>query len=62
MKKRVYTQDTVRSLQGSVKIDHTLAKHGARNLRRLLEENDYILHRVAKIDVEFVHKSFIDKI
>ena len=42
MKKRVYTQDTVKSLQGSVKIDHTLAKHGARNLRRLLEENDYI--------------------
>ena len=42
MKKRVYTQDTVKSLQGSVKIEHTLAKNGARNLRRLLEENDYI--------------------
>ena len=42
MKKRVYDESIVKTLQGSVKIEHTLAKNGARNLRRLLEENDYI--------------------
>ena len=40
--KRNYTQETVKSLQGSVKIQHTLAKNGANKLRRLLDENDYI--------------------
>ena len=29
MKKRNYTQEDVRKLQGSVQIEHTLAKRGA---------------------------------
>ncbi len=36
MKKRNYTQDTVRKLQGSLQIEHTLAKRGATKLRELL--------------------------
>lgn len=42
MKKRNYTQDTVKQLQGSIQIDHTLAKHGAVKLRRLLETEDFV--------------------
>lgn len=42
MKKRNYTAETVRSLQGSVQIEHTLAKLGASKLRKLFEEHDYI--------------------
>ena len=42
MKKRNYTQDTVRKLQGSLKIDHTLARHGAIKLRGLLATEPYI--------------------
>ena len=42
MKKRNYTQDTVRKLQGSVQIEHTLAKRGAQKLRYLLETEPYI--------------------
>ena len=42
MKKRNYTAETVRSLQGSVQIEHTLAKMGASKLRKLFEEHDYI--------------------
>ena len=42
MKKRNYTQETVKKLQGSVQIEHTLAKRGARKLRQLLESEPYI--------------------
>ena len=42
MKKRNYTQDTVRKLQGSVQIEHTLAKRGAKKLRELLATEPYI--------------------
>ena len=42
MKKRNYTQDTVRKLQGSVQIEHTLAKRGAHKLRELLANEPYI--------------------
>ena len=42
MKKRNYTQDTVRKLQGSVQIEHTLAKRGATKLRELLANEPYI--------------------
>jgi isocitrate lyase len=42
MKKRNYTQDTVRKLQGSVQIEHTLAKRGAFKLRELLTNEPYI--------------------
>ena len=42
MKRRNYTQEEVRRLQGTVQIDHTLAKMGAAKLRKLFEENEYI--------------------
>jgi isocitrate lyase len=42
MKKRNYTFDTVRKLQGSIRIDHTLARLGAGKLRTLLENEPYI--------------------
>jgi len=42
MKKRNYTQDTVCKLQGSVQIEHTLAKRGAYKLRELLANEPYI--------------------
>jgi isocitrate lyase len=42
MKKRNYTQDTVKKLQGSVQIEHTLAKLGAEKLRRLLATEPYV--------------------
>jgi isocitrate lyase len=42
MKKRNYTQETVRKLQGSVQIEHTLAKRGAAQLRALLATEPYI--------------------
>ena len=42
MKKRNYTQDTVRKLQGSVQIEHTLAKRGAQKLRELLATEPYV--------------------
>ena len=40
--KRDYTPEQVKQLQGSVKIEHTLAKNGAANLRNLLATNPYI--------------------
>lgn len=40
--RRNYTPDTVRSLQGSVKIEHTLAKRGAAKLRQNLASEDFI--------------------
>lgn len=42
MKKRNYTQETVKKLQGSVQIEHTLAKRGAYKLRELLANEPYI--------------------
>jgi isocitrate lyase len=42
MKTRNYTQATVKTLQGSVQIDHTLAKRGAAKLRNLLETEDFV--------------------
>lgn len=42
MKQRNYTQDTVRKLQGSLQIEHTLAKRGAHKLRELLANEPYI--------------------
>ena len=42
MKKRNYTTETVQRLQGSVQIEHTLAKRGAHKLRELLANEPYI--------------------
>jgi isocitrate lyase len=42
MKKRNYTQQDVRRLQGSVLIEHTLARRGAAKLRELLANEDYV--------------------
>lgn len=40
--KRNYTDEHVKSLQGSVKIEHTLAKMGAKQLRALFESEPYV--------------------
>ena len=40
--KRNYSVDQVKALQGSIKIEHTLAKIGAQQLRKLLENEDYV--------------------
>jgi len=42
MKKRNYTPETVRRLQGTVQIEHTLARRGAFKLRELLANEPYI--------------------
>jgi isocitrate lyase len=42
MKKRNYTPETVRRLQGSVQVEHTLARRGAHKLRELLANEPYI--------------------
>jgi isocitrate lyase len=42
MTKRNYTQDTVKKLQGTIQIEHTLAKLGAEKLRYLLSTEPYI--------------------
>lgn len=42
MKKRNYTQEDVRRLQGSVQIEHTLARRGAYKLRELLANEPYV--------------------
>jgi len=42
MKKRNYTQDDVKKLQGSLKIDYTLAKRGAWKLRELLATEPFV--------------------
>jgi isocitrate lyase len=42
MKKRNYTQEDVTRLQGSVKIEYTLAKRGATKLRELLATEPYV--------------------
>ena len=40
--KRNYTDEHVKSLQGSVKIEHTLAKMGAKQLRALFDSEPYV--------------------
>ena len=40
--KRNYTADQVKALQGSIKIEHTLAKIGAKQLRNLFGNEDYV--------------------
>ena len=40
--KRNYTDEHVKSLQGSVKIEHTLAKMGSKQLRNLFESESYV--------------------
>ena len=40
--KRNYSTDQVKALQGSIKIEHTLAKIGAKQLRNLFENEDYV--------------------
>ena len=40
--KRNYSVDQVKALQGSIKIEHTLAKIGSQQLRKLLENEDYV--------------------
>jgi len=40
--KRMYTPEQVKQLQGSVKIEHTLAKRGAEKLRMLLATKPYV--------------------
>ena len=42
MKKRNYTQDDVKKLQGSLKIEYTLAKRGATKLRELLATEPFV--------------------
>ena len=42
MKKRNYDLEKVRQLQGTVQIDHTLARLGARKLRDLFDTHEYI--------------------
>ena len=42
MKKRNYTISTVRRLQGSVQVEHTLARRGAAKLRELLATEPYV--------------------
>lgn len=42
MKKRNYSQETVHRLQGSLQVEHTLARRGAAKLRELLANEPYI--------------------
>ena len=42
MKKRNYTQEDVRKLQGSVQVEHTLARRGAYKLRELLANEPFV--------------------
>jgi isocitrate lyase len=39
---RPYAPDDVIRLRGSLEVEHTLARHGAETLRRLLSERDYV--------------------
>jgi isocitrate lyase len=39
---RPYTPDDVLKLRGSIKIEYTLAKHGAERLRDLMDSEDYV--------------------
>ena len=40
--KRNYSTDQVKALQGSVKVESTLAKIGAKQLRKLFETEPYV--------------------
>jgi isocitrate lyase len=40
--KRPYTDEDVKKLRGSVRVEHTLARNGAEKLRKLLNEEKYI--------------------
>jgi len=40
--KRPYTDEDVKKLRGSVRVEHTLARNGAEKLRKLLSEEKYI--------------------
>lgn len=40
--RRNYTWETVRSLQGSVQVEHTLAKLGSAKFRKLLDSEDFV--------------------
>ena len=40
--KRPYTDEDVKKLRGSVRVEHTLARNGAEKLRKLLGEEKYI--------------------
>ncbi len=42
MKKRSYSREDVRRLQGTLEIEHTLARRMSNKMRRLLAENPYI--------------------
>ena len=42
MKKRNYSPEVVRRLQGSVQVEHTLARRGAQKLRDLLANEPYV--------------------
>lgn len=42
MKKRNYTKEDVQRLQGSIQIEHTLAKRGAQKLRELLANEPFV--------------------
>ena len=42
MKKRNYSREDVRKLQGTMDIEHTLARRMANKMRMLLAENPYI--------------------
>jgi isocitrate lyase len=39
---RVYTREDVEKLRGSLKIEHTLARHGAERLWKLLHSEPYV--------------------
>jgi len=40
--KRPYSKEDVEKLKGSVKIEHTLATRGAKQLRKMLKEDNYV--------------------
>ena len=40
--RRNFLPETVRSLQGSIQVEHTLAKLGAIKLRKLFEDEDFV--------------------
>ena len=42
-KKRDYSPEVVKEQQGSVQIEHTLAKNGSLKLRKLFAEHPYII-------------------
>ncbi len=39
---RPYTEVDVQRLRGSIKVEHTIAKHGAKKLWKLINEEDYV--------------------